>query len=96
MWVCVLWWLWMREFVVGRLLQVVVVGILSLVAVVGCWDGFNDLWVWWIGVALVVGCLIRWVFICYEHHCRQVGQRNREEMRDARERERKKKRKYFF
>ena len=58
MWVCVLWWLWMREFVVGRLLQVVVVGILSLVVVVGCCDGFNDLWVWWIGVALVVGCLI--------------------------------------
>ena len=86
----------MREFVVGCLLQVVVVGILSLVVVVGCWDGFNDLWVWWIGVALVVGCLIRWVFICYEDHCRQVGQRNREEMRDARERERKKKRKYFF
>ena len=34
----------MRGFVVGRLLQavVLVVGILSLVAVVGRWDGFND------------------------------------------------------
>ena len=42
-------------FVVGRLLQavVVVVGILSLVAVVGRWDGFNDSWVWWISVASV-------------------------------------------
>ena len=42
-------------FVVGRLLQavVVVVGILSLVAVVGRWDGFNDSWVWLIGVASV-------------------------------------------
>ena len=41
----------MRGFVVGRLLQVVVVGILSLVVVVGRWDGFKDLWVWWIGIA---------------------------------------------
>ena len=67
MWVCVLWWLWMRGFVVGRLLQAVE-GVLSLVAVVGHWDGFNDPWVWWIGIAsmavfwssvfLVVGCLI--------------------------------------
>ena len=45
----------MRGFVVGRLLQavVVVVGILSLVAVVGRWDGFNDLRVWWIDIASV-------------------------------------------
>ena len=27
------------------------VGVLSLVAVVGRWDGFNDLRVWWIGIA---------------------------------------------
>ena len=65
----------MHEFVVGCLLQavVVVVGILSLVAMVGCWDGFNDPWVWRIGVAsvavvrsgvfLVAGCLVQWVFI---------------------------------
>ena len=40
--------------VCGRLLQaVVVVGVLSLVAVVGRWDGFNDPWVWWIGFASV-------------------------------------------
>ena len=61
--VCVLWWLWMCGFVVGRLLQ----------AVVGCWDGFNDPWVWWIGIAsvavvrsgvfMVSWCLILWVFI---------------------------------
>ena len=50
MWVCVLWWLWMRGFVVGRLLQAVV-GVLLLV--VGHWDGFNDPWVWWISVASV-------------------------------------------
>ena len=43
----------MRGFVVGRLLQAVVVGVLLLVAVVGHWDGFNDLWVCWIGVASV-------------------------------------------
>lgn len=61
--------------VVGRLLQtvVMVVGVLSLVVVVGRWDGFNDPWVWWIaiasvvvvrsGVFLVSGCLIQWVFI---------------------------------
>ena len=60
----------MREFVVGHLLQavVVVVGVFSLVAMVGCRDGFNDPWVWWIGVAsvvvvrsgvfLVAGCLV--------------------------------------
>ena len=45
----------MRGFVVGCLLQavavVVVVGVLSLVAMAGCWDGFNDPWVWWISVA---------------------------------------------
>ena len=37
----------MRGFVVGRLLQavVVVVGILLFVAVMGCWNGFNDPWV---------------------------------------------------
>ena len=40
----------MREFVVGRLVQAVE-GILSLVAMVGHWDGFNDPWVWWIGIA---------------------------------------------
>ena len=66
-------------FVVSRLLQAMV-GVLLLVAVVGHWDGLNDPWVWWIGVAsvavvrssvfLVTGCLIWWVFICYEHHCR--------------------------
>ena len=53
----------MCGFVVGRLLQ----------AVVGCWDGFNDPWVWWIGIAsvavvrsgvfMVSWCLILWVFI---------------------------------
>jgi len=53
MWVCVLWWLWICGFVVGRLLQVVVVGVLSLVAVVGRWYGFNDPWVCWISVASV-------------------------------------------
>ena len=45
----------MRGFLVSRLLQavVVVVDVLSLVAVVGRWDGFNDPWVWWIDIALV-------------------------------------------
>ena len=42
----------MRRFVVGRLLQAVV-GVRSLVVVVGRWDGFNDPWVWWIGIATV-------------------------------------------
>ena len=45
----------MCEFVVGHLLQVVelVVGALLLVVMVGRWNGFNDPWVWWIGVASV-------------------------------------------
>ena len=50
-----MWLLWVGLLLVGRLLQavVVVVGVLSLVAVVGRWDGFNDLRVWWIGIASV-------------------------------------------
>ena len=45
----------MRRFLASHLLQavVVVVGVLSLVVVVGHWDGFNDPWVWWIDIASV-------------------------------------------
>ena len=44
-------------------------------------------------VFLVVGCLIQWILYgFYEHHHWRAGQRSSEEMRDAEEREKERKR----
>ena len=44
-------------------------------------------------VFLVVGCLIQWILYgFYEHHQRRVVQRSRKEMRDAKERQKERKR----
>ena len=48
-------------------------------------------------VFLVVGCLIQWILYgFYEHHHWRAGQRSKEEMRDAEEREKKEKEKILF
>ena len=96
MWVCVLWWLYgIWTGVALIFLSTLSLWVCVLCFMVFCDVGLVDRHCWWFDLVffLVVGCLIQWILYgFYEHHHWRASQRSKEEMRDAEEIEKERKR----